>query len=98
MLGTHETREKTSLLAISIENPPNSIPHQRINRFKHVFAIDEYLSGTDSEKSAEESSQDKFDNIEVEATEIETSGGMCALEDDSLEPYADEPLADEEWL
>ena len=22
---------------------------------------------------------------------------MCALEDDSLEPYADEPLADEEW-
>ena len=49
-------------------------------------------------KKPPKSSQDEFDNIEVEATERETSGGMCALEDDSLEPYTDEPLADEEWL
>ena len=56
----------------------------------------EFLSGTASEQTAEESSQDEFDNIEVEATE--TSGGIRAYEDDSLEPYADEPLADEEWL
>ena len=96
--GTHETHKKTSLSAISIENPPNSIPHQRINRFKQVFAMDEYLSSTESEKTAKVSSQDEFDNIEVEATERETSRGMRALKDDSLKPYTDKPLADEEWL
>lgn len=44
-------------------------------------------------KTAKESSQDEFDNIEVEATEGEASG--YTNEDDSLEPYA-ESLADEE--
>lgn len=46
-------------------------------------------------KTAKESSQDEFDNIEVEATEGEASG--YTNEDDSLEPYA-ESLADEEWI
>ena len=40
-LGTHETRENTSLSGISIENLLDSIPHQRINCFKQVFAMDE---------------------------------------------------------
>ena len=47
--GTHETHN-TSLSGISIENPPDSIPHQRINRFKQVFAMDEYLSGSWNER------------------------------------------------
>ena len=43
----------------------------------------EYLSGTESEQTAEESSQDEFNTIEIEATEGETSvlGHVCALED-----------------
>lgn len=62
------------LSAISIENPPNSIPHTRRTRFKQVLATDEYLAGT------EESRQDEFDNIKVAATEKETSGDLCAFE------------------
>ena len=54
------------------------------------------LSATEGEQTTKESSQDEFDNIEVEATEGEASGYIN--EYDSLEPYADEPLADEEWL
>lgn len=59
-----------------------------------------YLSGTESEQTTEESSQDEFNTIEVEATEGEASGlgHVRALEDDSLESYVDNPLADEEWL
>ena len=41
--------------------------------------------------------QDEFDNVEVEAT-VDASVRSYENEDDSLEPYTDEPLADEEWL
>ena len=43
----------------------------------------------------EESNQDEFDNIKIEATERERSGYMCAFENVSIEPNADEPLTDE---
>ena len=56
-----------------------------------------YLAQT-AKKPPKRAVKTSLTDIEVEATERETSGGMCALEDDSLEPYADEPLADEEWL
>ena len=59
------------------------------------------MSGTESERTAEDS-QDEFESIEVEATELgenRTSGTAVSTKaDDSLEPYADEPLADEAWL
>ena len=62
--------------------------------------MEENRSGTESERTAEDS-QDEFDeSIEVEVIEFAedraTSGITNA--DDSLEPYADEPLADEAWL
>ena len=45
-----------------------------------------------------EFSQDEFDNVEVEAVEVEASGRSHENEDDLLEPYTDELLTDEEWL
>lgn len=63
--------------------------------------MEEIMSGTESERTAEDS-QDEFESIEVEATEFgenRASGiAVSANADDSLEPYADEPLADEAWL
>ena len=64
--------------------------------------MEEIMSGTESERTAEDS-QDEFESIEVEATEFgenrATSGITVSTNaDDSLEPYADEPLADEAWL
>ena len=60
--------------------------------------MDETLSGTESEKTSEENNQDEFDNVEVEAIEGEASRNAYTCQDDSIEPYADEPLADEERL
>ena len=61
----------------------------------------ENMSGTDSDRTAEDS-QDEFESIKVEATkfgENRASGITVSTNtDDSLEPYADEPLADEAWL
>ena len=63
--------------------------------------MEEIMPGTESERTAEDS-QDQFESIEVEATEFgenRASGITVSTNaDDSLEPYADEPLADEEWL
>ena len=63
--------------------------------------MEEIMSGTESERTAEDS-QDEFESIEVEATELDenrASGiAVSTKADDSLEPYADEPLADEAWL
>ncbi|CAH3151818.1 unnamed protein product [Porites lobata] len=63
--------------------------------------MEEIMSGTESERTAEDS-QDEFESIEVEATELgenRASGiAVSTKADDSLEPYADEPLADEAWL
>ena len=63
--------------------------------------MEEIMSGTESEWTAEDS-QDEFESIEVEATEFgenRASGITVSTNaDDSLEPYADEPLADEAWL
>jgi len=55
--------------------------------------MDEELSGTDSDNSAEYG-QDEFENVhvEVEAAESEASGRNYECEDDLLEPYTDEPL------
>ena len=62
--------------------------------------MEEVLSDTESDNTADtaEFSQDEFDNVEVEAVDVEASGRSNENEDDSLEPYTDEPLADEEWL
>lgn len=62
--------------------------------------MEEEFSGTESDNTADtaEFSQDEFDNVEVEAVEVEASGRSYENEDDPLEPYTDEPLADEEWL
>ena len=55
------------------------------------------LSDTESELTAEGSSQDEFESVEVEA--IDGVHENNTREDDAtLEPYADEPIADEEWL
>lgn len=58
----------------------------------------ENLSDTESEQTAEESSQDEFESVEVEAIDgVHETSNTCE-DDDTLEPYADEPIADEEWL
>ena len=63
--------------------------------------MEENISGTESERTAEDS-QDEFESIEVEATEFDENQArgvtVSTNADDSLEPYADEPLADEIWL
>ena len=62
--------------------------------------MEEEFSGTESDNTVDtaEFSQDEFDNVEVEGLEVEVSGRSYENEDDSLEPYTDELLADEEWL
>ena len=63
--------------------------------------MEEEFSGTESDNTADtaEFSQDEFGNVEVEGLAIEVeASGRSYDEDDSLEPYTDEPLADEEWL
>ena len=62
--------------------------------------MEEEFSGSESDNTADtaEFSQDEFDNVEVEAVEVEASGRSHENDDDSLEPYTDEPLGDEEWL
>ena len=61
--------------------------------------MEENRSGTESERTAEDS-QDEFDeSIEVEVIEFaEDRASGIINADDSLESYADEPLADEAWL
>lgn len=60
--------------------------------------MEENASGTESEQT-DESSQDEFESIEVEVTDGGDVGAShAAYEDDSFEPYTDEPLADEDWL
>ena len=59
--------------------------------------MEEEFSGTESDHTAE-FSQDEFDRVEVEPVEFEARIQSYENEDDSLEPYTDEPLADEEWL
>ena len=61
--------------------------------------MEEEFSGTESDNTADtaEFSQDEFRNLEVEAV-VDASVGSYENEDDSLEPYMDEPLADGEWL
>ena len=61
--------------------------------------MEENISGTESEWTAEDS-QDEFDeSIKVEGIEFaEDRASGITNADDSLEPYADKPLADEAWL
>lgn len=62
--------------------------------------MEEEFSGTESNNTVDtvEFSQDEFDNVAVEAVEVEASGWSYENEDDSLKPYTDEVLAYEEWL
>lgn len=62
--------------------------------------MEEEFSGTESDNTVDtvEFSQDEFDNVAVDAIEVEASGWSYENEDDSLEPYTDEALAYEEWL
>ena len=67
-------------------------------RSKQVRSMAENLSDTESEQTAEGSSQDEFESVEVEAIDgVHETSNTCE-DDDTLEPYADEPIADEEWL
>ena len=63
--------------------------------------MEENMSSTESERTAEDS-QDEFESIEIEATEFGENRAigitLSTNADDSLEPNADEPLADEAWL
>jgi len=60
--------------------------------------MEEEFSGTERDNTADtaEFSQDEFDNVEVEVVEVEASGRSHENEDDSLKPYTDKPLEDEE--
>ena len=60
--------------------------------------MEDSFSGMESEQTAEENSQDEFENIEVEATVGEHGASATISEEDLLEPYSDKLLADEEWL
>lgn len=62
--------------------------------------MEEEFSGTESDNTVDtaEFSQDEFDNVAVDAVEVEASGWSYENEDDSLKPYTDEALAYEEWL
>lgn len=57
--------------------------------------MEEKFSCTENKNTADivEFSQDVFDNVEVEAIEVDGSGRSYENEDDSLEPYTDEWLA-----
>lgn len=56
--------------------------------------MEEEFSGTESNNTVDtvEFSQDEFDNVAVEAVEVEASGWSYENEDESLEPYTDEAL------
>ena len=54
-----------------------------------MSSIEDSLSETESSQFGSED-----EKIEIEGTD----GASNRFEDDSLEPYADEPLADEEWV
>ena len=60
-----------------------------IEIFTEMSSIEDSLSETESSQFGSED-----EKIEIEGTD----GASNRFEDDSLEPYADEPLADEEWL
>ena len=60
--------------------------------------MDETLSDLESEETTEENNQDEFDMVEVEAVEGEAKRRTYTCQDNSTDPYADEHLADEEWL
>ena len=60
-----------------------------IEIFTEMLSIEDSLSETESSQFGSED-----EKIEIEGTD----GASNRFEDDSLEPYADEPLADEEWL
>lgn len=51
-----------------------------------------------TKKKTEESSQDEFEHKLRQQKEKQAEICMHAFENFSLEPYADEPLANEEWL
>ena len=58
----------------------------------------ENLSDTESEQTAEESSQDEFESVKVQAIDgVHETSNTCE-DDDTLKPYVDEPIADKEWL
>ena len=49
-------------------------------------------------KTAQESRQNEFESVEVEAIDgVHETSNTCE-DDDTFEPYAEEPTADEEWL
>lgn len=50
--------------------------------------MEEEFSSTESENTADTAvlSQDEFDNVEVEAVQVDASGRSYENEDDSLEP------------
>ena len=54
-----------------------------------MSSIEDSLSETESSQFGSED-----EKIKIEGTD----GVSNRFEDDSLEPYADKPLADEEWL
>ena len=60
-----------------------------IEIFTEMSSIEDSLSETESSQFGSEN-----EKIKIEGTD----GASNRFEDDSLEPYADEPLADEEWL
>ena len=62
--------------------------------------MEKVFCGTESDNTADtaEFSQDEFDKVEVEAVKVEGSGRSYENADNSLEPYTNESLADEEWL
>ena len=60
--------------------------------------MEEIETESESGQSVELNSQDGFDHIEVEAIDCDHEASASNTNDDSLEPYADEPLADEEWI
>jgi len=62
--------------------------------------MEDEISGTESVNTVDtaEFRRDEIDNVEVQAVQVEASGRGYENEHDSLEPYMDEPLADEEWL
>ena len=67
-------------------------------RSKQVRSMAENLSDTESEHTAEGSSQDEFESVEVEAIDGAHETSNTCEDDDTLELYADEPIADEECL
>ena len=65
------------------------------NKLKIMSLMEETASETESEPY---SSENKADKIEVEAIDCVLDESACNARERSLEPYVDEPLADEDWL